>query len=102
MDLQPSAVHIQRTVGQHIRSIDEVDLNHLDRVLLPILQYLTREQLPEARPCCWPSGSEVLQGRVRLQPEVRKLLWYLVECWQDLVRSQGSPKVPASTHWLEG
>ena len=29
----------------------------------------------------------VMQGRVRLQPEVRKLLWHLVERWHELVRS---------------
>ena len=43
-----------------------------------------------------------MQGRVRLQPEVRKLLWHLVERWHELVRSQGNPKVPASTNRLEG
>ena len=43
-----------------------------------------------------------MQGRVRLRPEVRKLLWHLVERWHELVRSQGNPKVPASTNRLEG
>ena len=44
----------------------------------------------------------MLQGRVRLQPEVRKLLWHLVERRHDLVRSQGNSKVTASTNRLEG
>ena len=35
-----------------------------------------------------------MQGRVRLRPEVRKLLWHLVERWHELVRSQENPKVP--------
>ena len=43
-----------------------------------------------------------MQGRVRLRPEVWKLLWHLVERWHELVRSQGNPKVPASTNRLEG
>ena len=43
-----------------------------------------------------------MQGRVRLHPEVRKLLWHLVERWHEVVRNQGSPKVPASTNRLEG
>ena len=42
-----------------------------------------------------------MQGRVRLQPEVRKLLCHLVERWHDLVRSQGNPAVPASANRLE-
>ena len=40
----------------------------------------------------------VMQGRVHLRPEVCKLLWHLVERGHELVRSQGDPKVPASTH----
>ena len=55
-------------------------LTHLDRVLLPILQRLTRE-----RP-----------------PEVQALLWHLVEGWNDLVRSPRDSAVPASTNRLEG
>ena len=43
-----------------------------------------------------------MQGRVRLQPEVCKLLWHLVECWHELVRSQGNPKVSSTTNQLEG
>ncbi len=39
---------------------------------------------------------------MRLHPEVRKLLWHLVERWHELVRSQGHSKVPASTNRLEG
>ena len=92
LDRQQCAVHMQRTVGRHIRGLDEDDLTHLDRVLLPILRRLARERPLEA----------VMQGRVRLHPEVRKLLWHLVERWHELVRSQGNPKVPASTNRLEG
>ena len=44
----------------------------------------------------------MMQGRVRLRPEVRKLLWHLMERGHELVRSQGNPKVPASTNRLEG
>jgi len=39
---------------------------------------------------------------VRLHPEVRKLLWHLVERWHELVRNQDHPRVPASTNRLEG
>ena len=42
------------------------------------------------------------QGRVRLDPEVRKLLWHLVARWNDLVRSQHNPKISATTNRLEG
>ena len=44
----------------------------------------------------------MLQGHVRLQPEVRKLLWHLMEHWHHLVRSQGNSKVPASNNRPEG
>ena len=37
LDRQQCAVHMQRTVSRHIRSLDEETLTHLDRVLLPIL-----------------------------------------------------------------
>ncbi|MXZ23783.1 MAG: hypothetical protein F4Y80_02760 [Caldilineaceae bacterium SB0665_bin_21] len=37
-----------------------------------------------------------------MQPEVRDPLWHLVERWHDLVRSQGNPKVSASTNRLKG
>ena len=102
LDRQQCAVHMQRTVGRHIRAIDEDDLTHLDRVLLPILQRLARERPPEAGPVLLGLWEAVMQGRVRLRPEVRKLLWHLVERWHELVRSQGNPKVPASTNRLEG
>ena len=102
LDRQQCAVHMQRTVGRHIRSIDEDDLTHLDRVLLPILQRLARERPPEAGPVLLALWEAVMQGRVRLRPEVRKLLWHLVERWHELVRSQGNPKVPASTNRWEG
>ncbi len=84
------------TVGRHIRSYED-DLTHLDRVLLPILQRLAREQPPEAGPvllALW----EVVMQLARLRPEVRKLLWHLVERWHELVRSRGNPKVPATTN----
>ena len=102
LDRQQCAVHMQRTVGRHIRSIDDDNLTHLDRVLLPILQRLARERLPEAGPVLLGLWEAVMQGRVRLRPEVRKLLWHLVERWHELVRSQGDPKVPATTNRLEG
>ena len=73
------------------------DPAHLDRVLLPILQHLVRERPPEAGPVLLGLWEAVMQGRVRLRPEVRKLLWHLVERWHELARSQGNPKVPAST-----
>ena len=44
----------------------------------------------------------VMQGRVHLRSEVRKLLWHLVERWHEVVCSQGNPKVSASTNRLEG
>ncbi len=86
LDRQQCAVHMQRTVGRHIRDIDD-DLTHLDRVLLPILQRLARERPPEAGPVLLALWEAVMQGRVRLRPEVRKLLWHLVERWYELVRS---------------
>ena len=43
-----------------------------------------------------------MQDRVRLRPELCKLLWHLVERWHELVRSQGNPKAPAFTNRLEG
>ena len=98
LDRQQCAVHMQRTVGRHIRGIDDDDLTHLDRVLLPILQRLARERPPEAGPVLLGLWEAVMQGRVRLRPEVRKLLWHLVERWHELVRSQGDPKVPATTN----
>ena len=74
---------MQRTVGRHIRSIDEEALTHLDRVLLPILQRLARARPPEAGP-------------------VHKRLWHLVVRWNDRVLSQRHPDIPASTNRLEG
>ena len=67
MDRQQCAVHMQRTVGRHIRAIDD-DLTHLDRVLLPILQRLARERPPEAGPVLLGLWEAVMQGRVRLRP----------------------------------
>lgn len=91
---------MQRTVGRHIRGLDEDALIHLDRVRLPILQRLARERPVAAGPVLLALRQAVAQGRVRLASEVRKLLWHLVTRWHDLVRS--NPKVPASTNRLEG
>ena len=102
LDRQQCAVHMQRTVGRHIRGIDEDALTHLDRVLLPILQRLARTRPLEAGPVLLGLWQAVAQGRVRLDPEVRKLLWHLVARWNDLVRSQRQPDIPASTNRLEG
>ena len=71
LDRQQCTVHMQRTVGRHIRSIDD-DLTHLDRVLLPILQRLARARPPEAGPVLLGLWEAVMQGRVRLRPEVRR------------------------------
>lgn len=97
-----SAVHMQRAVGRRLRSIDEDDLTHLDRVLLSILRRMARERPPEAEPVLLAPREAVMQGQVRLQPEVRKLLWRLVERWHDLDHSKENPAVPASTNRLEG
>ena len=102
LDRQQCAVPRQRTVGRHIRGLDEDDLTHRDRVLLPILRRRARARPPEAGPVLLALWEAVMQGRVRLHPEVRKLLWHLVERWHDLVSSQGNPGVPASTNRLEG
>ena len=102
LDRQQCAVHMQRTVGRHIRGLNEDDAAHLDRALLPILRRLARERPPEAGPVLLALWEAVMQNRVRLQPEVRQLLWHLVERWHELVRSQGDPEVPASTNRLEG
>ena len=102
LNRQPGAVHKQRTVGRHIRGLDEDTLTHLDRVLLPILQRLARERPVAAGPILLALWQSVAQGWVRLAPEVRPLLWHLVTRWHYLVRSQHNPKVPASTHRLEG
>ena len=94
LDRQPCAVHRQRTVGRHIRAIDD-DLTHQDRVLQPILQRLARARPPEAGPVLLGLWEAVMQGRVHLQREVRKRLWHLVERGHERVRSQGNPKVPS-------
>ena len=88
LDRQQCAVHMQRTVGRHIRGIDDDDLTHLDRVLLPILKRLARERPPEAGPVLLAHGDAVMQGRVRLRPEVRKLLCHNYRL--GLVQAQGS------------
>ena len=50
LDRQQCTVHMQRTVGRHLRCIDDEELTRLDRVRLPILQRLARERPPEAEP----------------------------------------------------
>ncbi len=60
LDRQPGAVPRQRTVGRHIRGLDEDDLTHLDRVLLPILRRRARVRTPEAGPVREP-GLQPLQ-----------------------------------------
>ena len=102
LDRQQCAVHMQRTVGRHIRDLDEEALTHLDRVLLPILRRLARERPPAAGPVLLGLWQAVAQGRVRLHPEVCQRLWHLVVRWNDLVRSQDHPKVSATTNRLEG
>ena len=88
----------QCTVGRHIRGLDEDTLTHLDRVLLPILQRLARERLVTADPVILDLWQAVTQGRVRLDPEVRQLLWHLVTRWHDLVRSQHHPPARVRLH----
>jgi len=102
LDRQQCAVHMQRTVGRHIRDLDPDTLTHLDRALLPVLRRLVRERPPAAGPILLELWQVVVQGRVRLDPEVRKLLQHIVERRHELVPSQRNPKVPASTHRLEG
>ena len=102
LDRQPCAVHMQRTVGRHIRGLDKDDLTHLDRVLLPILQRLVRERPLAAGPVLLALWQAVAKGRVRLDPEVRPRLWHLVVRWHDLVRSQRNANIPVSTNRLEG
>lgn len=93
---------MQRTVGRHIRGLDEETLTHLDWVLRPILQRLAWERPVAAGPVLLDLWQAVTQVRVRLHPEVGKLLWHLVTRWHDLVRSQYNPKVAASTNRREG
>ena len=62
---------------------------------------MAQERPPEVGPVLLVLWKAVMQGRVRPRPEVRTLLWHLVERWHELVRSQGHPKVPASTNRLE-
>ena len=98
LDRQPCAVHRRRTLGRHIRCLDEDSLIHLDRILPLVLQRLARTRPLEAGPVLLALWATVMQRWVRLDPEVRKLLWHLAEHWHDLVRSQGDPTVPASPH----
>ncbi len=97
LEQQQCAVHMQRTVGRHIQAIDNDDLTHLNRVLLPSLQRLAWERPPEAGPVLLALWEAVMQGRVRLRPEVRKLLCNLMERWYELIRSQGNPSPPRPT-----
>ena len=84
---------MQRTMGRPIRGLDGEALTHRDRILLPILQRLARARLPEAESVLPDLRETVMQGRVRLGPEVRKRLWRLVKRWRDLVRHQRTPSV---------
>ena len=101
-DRPPCTVPRQRTVGRHLRGLDEDSLPHPDRVLLPIRPCLARARPPELGPVLRVLWEAVLQGCVRLQPEVRKRLWHLGERGPDGGRSQGHPKGPTATHRLEG
>lgn len=102
LDRQQGTVHRQRTVGRHLRRIDDDDLTHWDWALIPILQRLVRERPPEAGPVRLGLWEAVAQGRVRLRDPVRNLLFHLVENWADRVRSERDPDVPASTNRIEG
>ena len=101
LDRQQCTMHMQRTVGRHLRRIDD-DLTHLDRALIPILQRLVRERPPEAGPVLLGLWESVARGRVRLKEPVRNLLFHLIENWSDLVRCARDPDVPASTNHIEG
>ncbi len=92
LDRQQCAVHMQRTVGRHIRGLDEDALTHLDRVLLPILQRRARARPVAVGPVLLELWQAVAQGRVRLDPEVRKRLWHLVVRWHDLVAQSTQPE----------
>ncbi len=103
LDRQPCAVHMQRTVGRHIRGLDEDNLTHLDRVLLPILRRLARERPPEAGPVLLALWKAVMQGRVRLQPEVRKLLWHSWSAGTTWCAAKATPRcLPPPTGWRAG
>ena len=97
LDRQPCAVHMQYPVGWHLWGIDEEALTHLDRVLLPILQRLARERPPEVEPVLLALWEREVQDCVRLEPEVRKLLWHHVAFGNDLVRSQCHPPSPTAS-----
>ena len=101
LDRQQCTVHMQRTVGRHLRRIDD-DLTHLDRALIPILQRLVRERPPAAVPVLFGLWEAVAQGRVRLREPVRNLLFHLVENRADLVRCARDPDVPAPPNRIEG
>ncbi|MYD89276.1 MAG: hypothetical protein F4Y08_02900 [Caldilineaceae bacterium SB0662_bin_9] len=104
LDRQQCAVHMQRTVGRHILAIDEDDLTHQDRVLLPILQRLARERLLEAGPVlltlreggdAGPRMTAAGGAKAAMAPRGTRTR-------VGAQRSQGHPKVPASTNRLEG
>ena len=57
---------MQRTVGRHIRGLDEDTLTHLDRVLLPILQRLARERPVAAGPILLEGWFGRFKPRARL------------------------------------
>lgn len=80
LDRQPRVVPRPRTLGRHIRGLNEASRTRLDRVLLPILQRLARERPPEAGPVLLTPWEAVIQGRMRLLPEGRARLRHLNSC----------------------
>ena len=93
LDRQLCAVHMQRTVGRHIRALDD-DPAHLDRVLLPILRCLARERPPEAGPVLLAFREAVMQGRVRPRPEVRPLPGISWNAGTNRCAAWGTPRYP--------
>ncbi len=92
LDRQQCAVPRQRTVGRHIRDLDEDALTHLDRALLPILQRLARGRVfgsPEAG----LAGN--LPGPAAWYPLARHLRACLRPA--DTLRTQTA--TPPSTFW---
>ena len=104
LDRQQCVVHMQRTVGWHIRGLDKNDLTHLDRVLLPILQRLARARPPEAGPVLLALWEAVRQGRVRLHPErcasCCGTSWNAGTSWCAAKTTPGCP--PPPTGWRAG
>ena len=102
LDRQQCTLHMQCIVGWHPPGNDGEALTYLDRVLLPNPQHLARERPPDAGSVLLALWEAVMQGCVRLQPEVRKLLGHLGVRLHELVCSQRNSKESASTNRLEG